>query len=78
VQTIQKRVVLSHTHVRGQTATPALTPPRLHCPDCELPLDYRHSYVGGVNARNSEQWDYYDCECGEFQYRHRTRSLRRV
>jgi hypothetical protein len=32
-----------------------------------------------VSARFSEQWDYYDCStCGAFQYRQRTRKLRRV
>ncbi len=29
--------------------------------------------------RHAEQWDYYECPtgCGPFQYRHRTRKLRR-
>jgi hypothetical protein len=34
--------------------------------------------MDGPRSRN-EQWDYYGCSvCGTFQYRHRTRKLRRV
>ena len=41
---------------------------------------YRRSHVGGVSSKHSEQWDYFDCEagCGTFQYRTRTRKLRKV
>jgi hypothetical protein len=40
---------------------------------------YEHSHVGGVSQRHPEQWDYYRCSaCGRFQYRQRTRKLRRV
>jgi hypothetical protein len=33
-----------------------------------------------VSDRHPEQWDYYACSgpCGSFQYRQRTRSLRRI
>jgi hypothetical protein len=43
-------------------------------------LTYERSHIGGVSERNSEQWDYYECPsgCGTFQYRQRTRKLRRV
>ncbi len=50
------------------------------CPRCDRPLLYEKSHVGGVNARELEQWDYFECPqgCGTFQYRQRTRKLRRV
>jgi CheY-like chemotaxis protein len=43
-------------------------------------LVYEKSFVGGVIVRHPEQWDYFRCNagCGEFQYRHRTRRLRRI
>jgi CheY-like chemotaxis protein len=71
---------LSRSHVRGETAAPPAVPPGLICPQCDFPLDYKSSQVGGVSARNAEQWDYFVCErgCGTFQYRQRTRKLRKV
>jgi CheY-like chemotaxis protein len=74
------RIPLSHQHHRYATATPALAPPKIGCLGCVSYLDYNRSYVGGVNATNAEQWDYFKCPsgCGMFQYRHRTRQLRRV
>jgi CheY-like chemotaxis protein len=71
---------LSRSHVRGETAAPPALPPGLICPQCDSPLDYKSSQVGGVSARNAEQWDYFVCErgCGTFQYRQRTRKLRKV
>jgi len=71
---------LSRRHVRGETAAPPALPPGLICPQCDCPLDYKSSQVGGVSARNAEQWDYFVCErgCGTFQYRQRTRKLRKV
>src|SRR5262245_15815130 len=76
----QNRIMLSRSHDRHQTAEPPLKPPPLRCPECDVPLRYRHSHIGGVSARHSEQWDYFECpaDCGEFQYRQRTRKLRRV
>ena len=67
-------------HRRFETRTPPIVPPPLVCPTCDRPLQYVRSHVGGVNARWSEQWDYYRCHgaCGTFQYRQRTRRLRRV
>jgi CheY-like chemotaxis protein len=68
------------THDRRQTATPPLTPPALWCPQCDQVLLYQRSQIGGVNEQLSEQWDYFMCSnsCGEFQYRHRTRSVRHL
>ena len=71
---------MARTHERRETTAPPVPPPELICPECDRPLVYQHSNVGGVSARNSEQWDYYECSagCGMFQYRLRTRKLRRV
>jgi hypothetical protein len=61
------------------TTTPPLRPPELKCLSCDVTLKYEHSFVGGVSDRHPEQWDYYKCDqCGTFQYRQRTRKLRRV
>jgi DNA-binding response OmpR family regulator len=61
------------------TTTPPASPPLLVCPLCDARLVYERSHVGGVSERQREQWDHYDCaRCGTFQYRHRTRRLRRV
>jgi twitching motility two-component system response regulator PilH len=75
-----KRLKLSRVHQRHETTTPPLPPPTLVCPECDSPLQYQLSYVGGVSARHAEQWDYYECSngCGSFQYRERTRKLRKV
>jgi CheY-like chemotaxis protein len=75
-----QNVSMARTHERRETTTPPVPPPELICPGCDRPLIYQHSNVGGVSARNSEQWDYYECSagCGVFQYRVRTRKLRRV
>jgi CheY-like chemotaxis protein len=71
---------LSRAMSRFQTSTPAQPPPALVCPSCGDALHYRHSNVGGVSPRQAEQWDYFNCPggCGIFQYRQRTRKLRRV
>jgi len=62
------------------TTTPPITPPPLRCRLCDQPLQYCRSFVGGVNARNPEQWDEYVCPsgCATFEYRHRTRALREL
>jgi CheY-like chemotaxis protein len=67
-------------HQQFETTAPPITPPPLRCPSCDQALQYVGSHIGGVSARLSEQWDYYACTkaCGTFQYRHRTRRLRRV
>jgi two-component system chemotaxis response regulator CheY len=71
---------LSKTIVRFETTTPQLQPPSLVCPQCDAQLAYVSSHIGGVNNRSPEQWDDYRCPaaCGTFQYRHRTRRVRRL
>lgn len=67
---------------RYRTTSPPSMPPSLRCPSCYAQLQYHYSNVGGVNEQNREQWDVFSCSsptnCGTFQYRHRTRKLRRV
>jgi CheY-like chemotaxis protein len=74
------RLRLSKSFARFVTTMPPASPPQLFCPSCDEPLTYEHSYVGGVSAKNAEQWDVYVCprSCGKFQYRHRTRKLGRT
>lgn len=71
---------LSKAFSRFTTTTPPKLPPALVCPSCDQPLVYQHSHVGGVSERHREQWDGYMCPggCGGFQYRQRTRKVRRV
>jgi two-component system chemotaxis response regulator CheY len=70
----------ARAHLRFESATPPARPPDLICPSCDCPLVYRRSHIGGVSSRHPEQWDDYVCpsSCGIFQYRQRTRKLRRV
>ena len=72
--------MLSHAHTSLFPTTPPLSPPEaLRCPTCDGTLAYEHSFVGGVNMQHREQWDYYTCACGQrFQYRQRTRRLKRI
>jgi CheY-like chemotaxis protein len=72
--------MLSHVHERRETTTPPIDPPRLICPGCDRALVYRSSHLGGVSEKHPEQWDYYVCpsKCGTFQFRQRTRKLRKV
>jgi CheY-like chemotaxis protein len=74
------RRIMSRTHLRGETDVPPSVPPPLVCPECDRPLDYKSSHIGGVSARHAEQWDYFVCAggCGTFQYRQRTRKLRKI
>jgi CheY-like chemotaxis protein len=75
----RQRMVESRTFMRTVTTAPPFEPPELKCLDCDAPLKYDHSYVGGVNARRVEQWDIFSCSrCGMFEYRHRSRKLRRA
>jgi CheY-like chemotaxis protein len=78
--TAYKRTMLSRTHIRQDTTEPQIAPPALICPQCDLPLRYLRSHVGGVSVRHPEQWDYFECTaaCGTFQYRERTRKIRKV
>ena len=74
------RPTLARSHNRCETVTPPVSPPLLICPECDGPLIYERSHIGGVSAHHSEQWDYFKClaACGTFQYRQRTRKLRKV
>jgi CheY-like chemotaxis protein len=74
-----RRPMLSHSHSRHDTMTPPATPPALQCPSCDRPLRYLRSHIGGVSVRHPEQWDYFDCPggCGTFEYRERTRKLKK-
>jgi CheY-like chemotaxis protein len=76
----QRRTMLSRVHARHDTIDPPAVPPSLFCPTCDQPLRYLRSHVGGVSARHPEQWDYFECAagCGAYQYRQRTRKLRRI
>jgi CheY-like chemotaxis protein len=75
----RRRPVLAKTHARFATTAPPVVPPHLTCPSCDRPLKYERSHIGGVSERHSEQWDYFTCSvCGAFQYRQRTRKLRRL
>ena len=52
--------------------------PRLVCPSCHRPLDFESTHIGG-SGREVERWDRLVCNgggCGDFDYRHRTRTLR--
>jgi len=74
------RTPLSKTFNRHTTATPPLPPPSLVCPSCDTPLVYHDSHIGGVSEHHREQWDHFECpaKCGRFQYRQRTRKLRKL
>ena len=76
----RRRQTLKKAHLRGDTLNPPVTPPSLVCPKCDQPLSYQRSHVGGVSSKQPEQWDYFACAggCGTFQYRARTRKLRKV
>jgi hypothetical protein len=79
VRSLHRRNVLVRAHSRFATTSPSVAPPTLRCPSCDRPLVYEQSYLGGVSDRHAEQWDYFTCStCGMFQYRQRTRKIRRV
>jgi two-component system, cell cycle response regulator DivK len=80
VDSVFRRHTLKKAHQRGETTTPPVTPPSLVCPSCDRLLSYQRSHIGGVSSKHAEQWDYFECEngCGTFQYRARTRKLRKV
>jgi DNA-binding response OmpR family regulator len=71
---------LSQLLARYETITPPIAPPDLVCPLCDRVLVYQKSHLGGVSERHPEQWDYFACSigCGTFQYRQRTRRLRKI
>jgi CheY-like chemotaxis protein len=72
------RFTLAKVHRRFETTTnPPILPPPLRCPGCDRALRYEQSYISGVK-NDREQWDNYKCQCGTFEYRPRTRKLRRL
>ena len=75
-----RRAMMSHVHNRRETTTPPVSAPPLVCPARDQPLKNVKSSIGGVSIRRQEQWDYLECSggCSTFQYRRRTRKLRRV
>ena len=77
---LPQRITLKKAHQRGDTTRPPVAPPSVVCPSCDRMLTYRRSHIGGVSSKHPEQWDYFECEagCGAFQYRVRTRKLRKV
>jgi CheY-like chemotaxis protein len=79
-QEVRRRYTLKRVHQRGDTINPPIVPPILLCPTCDRALVYQRSHLGGVSSKHPEQWDYYDCPggCGTFQYRPRTRKVRKV
>jgi CheY-like chemotaxis protein len=80
IDTVHRRSTLKKAHIRGATMTPPIAPLKLVCPVCDKPLAYHRSHLGGVSSKHPEQWDYFECNrgCGTFQYRARTRKLRKV
>jgi two-component system chemotaxis response regulator CheY len=77
-----RRSMRSRQHTRFRTTSPPNQPRAMQCPLCDAWLKYDYSYVGGVNERRPEQWDVFVCvasaNCGTFEYRHRTRKMRRL
>lgn len=71
---------LARRHERYVTTNPPFPPPPLVCPVCQIPLRYEQSHIGGVRTYQTEQWDRFSCTalCGTFEYRHRTRKLRKA
>lgn len=62
----------------GRAAKTPATAPRLICPLCHRPLDFESTHIGG-SGREVDRWDRLVCNgggCGDFEYRHRTRTLR--
>jgi CheY-like chemotaxis protein len=76
----QRGISHAKAHQRFTTTSPPMAPPVLCCPSCDRALKYERSHVGGVSDHHPEQWDYFVCPsgCGAFQYRQRTRRVRRV
>ena len=84
-QLVERRGELGGGHAspyasQSEHDPPFFTPPSVLCPSCDAALRYVRSHMGGVGTRVREQWDYFECTagCGTFQYRQRTRKLRKV
>jgi len=52
-----RRLIASRTFQRISTTDPTEAPLTLVCPNCDRPLQYLRSHLGGVSARQAEQWD---------------------
>ncbi len=65
--------------VPPRTFSEMVEPPPLVCPSCDRQMIYVRSHFGGV-GKTHERWDYFQCPnaCGDYQYRVRTRKLRKV
>jgi len=52
---------------------------RTYCPECSVPLSYVRAHATHV-GRRTERWVVYECPtgCGRFEYRQRTRKLRKI
>lgn len=63
---------------RATTAEPERALPA-YCPDCAAVLAYVRAHATHV-GRRTERWILYECPagCGRFEYRQRTRKLRRI
>jgi DNA-binding response OmpR family regulator len=69
------------TQRRSQTTTtPPLTPPALRCRGCDRVLRYVASHIAGASDAKQEQWDTFACSAcaAAYEYRQRTRAVRRV
>jgi len=62
------------------TIVPVRPAPDAVCPTCGQTLAHEYSHIGGVNARDTDQWDGLSrpTGCGMFQYRRRTNKVRPV
>jgi len=73
---------VEHRQARYATSAPPFKPPRLVCPVCQIPMRYEQSLIAGITMHHTEQWDRYRCaaatSCGSFEYRHRTRRLKKA
>jgi hypothetical protein len=75
-----RELVAEYLNVKARslrTRTPEPPAPLLICPACDRRLVYRETILNGVQPL--ERWDQFDCQfCGTFEYRHRTKKLRRT
>jgi hypothetical protein len=67
-----------HTRTTKITRQPDTPAPRLYCPSCGIVLTFIETISSGVP--HPEHWDRHACRgCGgNFEYRRRTRTLRRT
>src|SRR5262245_61663418 len=76
------RRTFGHRNARYATSMPPFKPPALVCPVCRTPLLYEESQISGISAHYTDQWVRFRCRaaasCGSFEYRHRTRKLKRT